>query len=203
MKKITAILALLLFQNSYALELTGINGVEILAINGKEVSSGFFSKQENQVNAGDTQVVVRYASQFNNEELIQSRPAIFTLNLTEDTKISTPKMSNQKQIERQIKSGLTWLIISDNNQYEVKDSDILKGKGFMPYSDIEKLIVEYNQQQNITLQTAAVATTATVAVTNKSTVQANSEATLQLLYQQSSKQQKKAFRIWLLDQDMK
>ena len=43
MKKIMVLLALLLTQNSYALKLEGINGIEILAINGEKVKSDAFS----------------------------------------------------------------------------------------------------------------------------------------------------------------
>ena len=199
MKKITAIVALLLVQNSYALEIEGINGVEILAINGKEVKSSFFSKQDNELKVGEHQIVVRYANQFNNDDRVESGPAIFTLDLKQDTKISVEHINNQRQAEKKIKAGLTWQVISADNQYEIKDSYTLKGQGFMPYSDIEKLIVTYNQQQNITL-----AETSTVpAVTTKASAQVEDDNTLISLYQQSTKEQKKAFRLWLLEQDMK
>jgi len=200
MKKITTILALLLAQNCYALELTGVNGVEILAINGKEVNSSFFSKDNTDIEAGKHQIVVRYTSQFNNDEIIESRPAIFTLDLKQDTKISVEQMNNQRQAEKKIKAGLTWQVVSEDKQYEIKNSDTLKGQGFMPYSDIEKLIITYNEKQNITLATAPVV--ATTAVATKTAVQVTDENALVTLYQQSSKEQKKAFRLWLLDQDM-
>jgi len=200
MKKITTILALLLAQNCYALELTGVNGVEILAINGKEVNSSFFSKDNTDIEAGKHQVVVRYTSQFNNDEIVESRPAIFTLDLKQDTKISVEQMNNQRQAEKKIKAGLTWQVVSEDKQYEIKNSDTLKGQGFMPYSDIEKLIITYNEKQNITLATAPVV--ATTAVATKTAPQVTDENALVTLYQQSSKEQKKAFRLWLLDQDM-
>ena len=188
MKKMTALIALLLVQNSYALELTGINGVEILAINGKEVKSNFLSKSNYEIEAGKHQIVVRYKNQFKNDEQIESRAAIFTLDLKQDTKISVEKINNQRQAEKKIRAGLTWQVISEDTQYEIKDSDTLKGKGFMPYSNIEKLIVTYNEQQNISLA--------------KSTPQVTDENALMTLYQQSSKEQKKAFRLWLLEKDM-
>ena len=184
--------------SSYALELKGVNGVEILAINGKEVQSSFFSKNKNELQAGEHQIVVRYTAQFNNDELIESRPAIFTIDLQQDTKISVEQINNQRQAEKKIKAGLKWQVVTDDKEYQVKNSDTLEGKGFMPYSDIEKLIVAYNLDNNIT--TAEITeTTAKVAATST----AAQENNLISLYQQSSKEQKKAFRLWLLEQDMK
>lgn len=205
MKKIIAILALLLVQNSYALELKGINGVEILAINGKEVKNSFFSNDGSQLSAGEHQIVVRYASSLNTDELLESRPDIFTLNLTEDTQISAANMNNLKQIERELKKGVTWVIESESKEYEVKDSDTLQGQGFMPYSDIEKLVANYNQQKNITLANGEAPVATAVATTAVATQIPHviGENTLISVYQQASKEQKKTFRLWLLEQDMK
>ena len=205
MKKIIAILALLLVQNSYALELKGINGVEILAINGKEVKNAFFSNDGSQLSAGEHQIVVRYASSLNTDELLESRPDIFTLNLTEDTQISAANMNNLKQIERELKKGVTWVVESESKEYEVKDSDTLQGQGFMPYSDIEKLVANYNQQKNITLANGEAPVATAVATTAVATQIPHviGENTLISVYQQASKEQKKTFRLWLLEQDMK
>ena len=145
------ILAFVMIPTSYALNLEGINGVEILAIDGKEVNSGFFYNKQAPLTAGEHQIVVRYSKQFNNDELLQSRPTIFTLNLQHDTQISVQPQSNRKQLDKQIKAGLVWQVISHNKHYEIKNSAPLKGKGFMPYSNIEELIVTYNQQNDIVL----------------------------------------------------
>lgn len=206
MKKVTSILALLLVSNSYALELEGINGVEIMAINGKEVKSSFFSKNDNEIEPGQHQIVVRYRTQFNNDEIIESRPSIFTLDLQKDTQISVNRMNSQRLAEKAMKAGLTWQIVNEDKQYEIDNSDMLSGDGFMPYSDIEKLIVNYNQDNNIKLAGTAVTATAvttTAAVSTQSTATTEGGNSLITLYEQSSKEQQKAFRLWLLEQDMK
>lgn len=92
--------------------------------------------------------------------------------------------------------------MTKSNQYEIQDSNILKGKGFMPYSDIEKLVVKYNQQKNITLVSSTIVTTATMAIATNLTTQQETENTLISLYQQSSKEQKKTFRRWLVEQEL-
>ncbi|PKG40995.1 DUF2057 family protein [Psychromonas sp. Urea-02u-13] len=203
MRTISAVLlTLAMIPSSYALELEGVNGVEILAINGKEVKNSFFSQKSNKLKAGEHQIVVRYSTQFNNDDIIESRPAIFSIDLQQDTKISVQQMNTQRQAEKQIKAGLTWQISSEDNQYKIDDSTTLEGKGFMPYSDIEALIVAYNQENNIALATSGTVAVAVAAAT-ATTVASTQKGTLQSLYQQASKEEKKAFRLWLVEQDMK
>jgi uncharacterized protein YccT (UPF0319 family) len=204
MRTISAVLlTLAMIPSSYALELEGVNGVEILAINGKEVKNSFFSQKSNELKAGEHQIVVRYTTQFNNDDIIESSPAIFSIDLQQDTKISVPQMNSLRQIEKKIKAGLTWQITSENNQYQIDDSTTLEGKGFMPYSDIEALIVAYNQEHNIALATSASVAATTLTAATATTVVGTKKGTLQSLYQQASKQEKKAFRLWLVEQDMK
>lgn len=202
MKKITAILALVLVQNSYALQLEGINGVDILAVNGKKVNSSLFSTSQSELDPGKHQIVVRYSTQTNDDQLLESRPAIFTIDLQQDTKISVSGMNNKQQIKRAMKKGITWQVISDDNQYPIDDSDTLVGKGFMPYSDIEGLVAQYNQSNNITLKTVEATTVATIAEESKSNANIAGEALIQL-YEKASIEDKKAFRLWLVEQDMK
>lgn len=204
MRTISAVLlTLAMIPSSYALELEGVNGVEILAINGKEVKNSFFSQKSNKLKAGEHQIVVRYSTQFNNDDIIESRPAIFSIDLQQDTKISVQQMNTQRQAEKQIKAGLTWQISSEDNQYKIDDSTTLEGKGFMPYSDIEALIVAYNQEHNIALATSGTVTATTLTAATATTVASTQKGTLQSLYQQASKEEKKAFRLWLVEQDMK
>lgn len=213
MKKMVTILALILAQNSYALELEGANGVNILAINGKKVESGIFSANDINVEPGEHQVVVRYSAHFNNDHLIESRPTIFTIDLQQDSKISVPKMYTQQQADRAINNGLTWQVVTEDNTYVIEKADTLVGKGFMPYRDIEGLINTYNQENNITTAvtattaaaTAAVATTKTTAAVATAEVATKTVLSISLIeqYQQASREDKKAFRLWLLEQDMK
>lgn len=225
MKKITSILALLLVQNSYALELEGINGVDILAINGKTVKTSFFaSNSATELAAGTHQIVVRYSSKFNNDELIESRPAIFTLDLQQDTQINVENVNSHRQAEQAMRKGFTWQVINADTKYNVENSETLVGKGFMPYSNIEGLIATYNKEHNIIIATATedkIEAVTTVAPTIVGTTPAGSASLaaqapisttatatsagvdLITLYQQATQAQKKAFRLWLLEQDMK
>lgn len=203
MKKITAILTLLLVQNSYALQLEGMNGVEILAINGEEVSSGFFSsKKGNDVEPGEHQIVVRYSEQFNNDQSVESRPHIFTIDVQSDTQIAVTGIHSAQQAQRAVRKGISWQISDGDSSYQVNDSDTLKGEGFMPYSDIAGLVAKYNQDNNI-VTTANVAVPVVTTTTAATAVQTTASLDLISSYQQASQAEKKAFRLWLLEQDLK
>lgn len=203
MKKIITILALMFVHNSYALEIEGINGVEVLAIDGKEASTSFFSSDKNSaLKAGEHQVVVRFSKNFNNDQRVRSRPAIFNIDLQQDTQISVSGLNTQYKAERAIRDGIQWEIISSDNQYTITDSDILIDTGFLPYSNIEEVIATYNQQNGISGPATAAVATSTVA-TSTAAAQKTSHMPLQTLYQQASQEEKKAFRLWLLEQDMK
>lgn len=195
-KKITVTLALLIASTSYAINLEGINGVEILAIDGQKVKSSFFSKQKSDLSKGEHQIVVRYVKQFKNDDIIKSRPAIFSIDLQQDTQISASGINNQRQAEKAMSKGFVWQVSSTNQQYSVENSAQLKGSGFMPYQDIEGLIVTYNQENGMVLPAKV---DKEVVITQKTAKQSN----LISLYQSASKEDKKVFRLWLLEQDMK
>jgi len=229
MKKVTTILALLLAQNSYALQLEGMNGVEILAINGTKVESSLFSNQAApEVDAGYHQVVLRYSKEFDEENrTAESSPVIFNIDLQQDTVISVANYNTLNKAENAIDKGLVWQAKSAGNQYVITDAVTLKDSGFLPFRDIEAVIAAYNKKNNITIATpiknaetivgtttpqpSVVGITATTAaVTAASATKASDLKTDQCtgldqiaLYQQSTPAQKKAFRLWLLEQDLK
>jgi uncharacterized protein YccT (UPF0319 family) len=203
MKKLMILLAfLLLAQNSYALKLEGINGIEILAINGEKVKSDFFaSKDEYELKPGYHQIVIRYSKDFDDgENTANSFPVIFNLELQEDTQISVDDYNRLSKAERAIKEGLTFQIISAEKQYNVTDAPLLTENGFSVFSNIETLIITYNRKNNITISGGKNDTPATVVgiISGSDTVQEQMN-----LYLQSTPAQKKAFRLWLLEQDIK
>jgi len=228
MKKMTAMLALLLVQNSYALELKGVEGVEILAINGEKVVNTVFSDQKKpNIEAGVHQIVIRYEKYFDDENRTAlSRPVIFNIDLQQDITISAGYYNTLSKAERAINEGLTWTISDAKQQYTVNDATILKSSGFLPYSDIEGLIETYNKNNNIIIASSAKALSATppsqptivgttAAIQESTAIVTNQAAATSMtiencsgmdqiaLYQQSTLAQKKAFRLWLLEQDLK
>lgn len=217
MKKISALLlTLAMIPSSFALNLQGDTGVEILIIDGQELETRLLEKKDKvDLNKGKHQVVVRYSTRFHDESPLSSEPTVLTLDLQEDTIISVNKFRSHRIAKKEIAKNVTWKIISDNKEYLIQGADTLKGKGFMPFGNLDKLLATYNQENNIIVMPSqpkpeAKMTTAPVVINapvtpviNNTTTQVVQDNALISLYQQASMEQKKAFRLWLLEQDMK
>lgn len=209
MKASVVLLSLMMIPFSHAATLKGDNGVEILAIDGKEVESGFFASKGPELSEGDHQVVVRYSNNFKKGETVESKPHLFNIDIKGDTEISIRNFHNQHQAEKEIKQGVTWIVTNNEQTLEIAGSDTLSGKGYLPYSDIEKLITDYNQEHGISLNSVATVPVTTTSVmtagsnlTTSNVSQAKTEQLIQI-YNSATKEERKAFRIWLLEQDMK
>lgn len=176
-------------------EIVSTKNIEILAVNGSETTGGFFSNDKIEVEDGSHQVVVKFIDSFGNNDLIQSRPYIFSIEVKGKTTLKTDRLNSKSHALSKIDNGLIWYVSNDGGEYTVKETTQLKGKGFMPYSDIEGLIAEYNQTNNN--PTAAV----TVAVVADNT---NTPPTINMIIEQykvATKEQKKEFKIWLIDNE--
>lgn len=171
--------------------LTGDNGVEILALDGQKIKSSFFTSKAVEVSEGDHQVVVRFANSFGKSEILESKPNIFTLNIQGDTEITVENINNESQAEHAIRKGFTWIVNNSEQTQKIVASDTLLGEGYLPYKNIEKLITAYNQEQGISMRSSTVAAG-----------QGSSEQLI-CLYNSASKEERKAFRIWLLEKDLK
>lgn len=212
MKSLVLLLSLIMLPLSHAATLTGTNGVQFLGIDGSETKSSFTNKKITDLSVGKHQVVVQFENSYKHRKSVKSKPHIFDIKITDDTTISIERFYTDSQAKSAIDRGLKWIVSDSQKTYEIVDSDTLSGEGMLPYSDIEKLIAEYNKQQGNSLElvaATAVASTAVVAATSTTTPVVNSSvnsATKQQLidtYNSATKEQQKAFRIWLIEQDMK
>lgn len=202
MKKVGMLVALAISPVIYAGEILTQQDVEVMAVNGKEVKSSFFSDHKIEVEDGKHQVVVRYSKNFKNDSLVESRPYIFEIDVQGDTTISTDRFTRKSQAQSNIKKGLTWSIENKQGTQTISHAEQLQGKGFMPYSNIESLIASYNQQNNISIATTEVATPTN---SEKSTALPETSNTNPIIeqYKLASKEQRKAFKIWLIDNETK
>ncbi|WP_028865494.1 DUF2057 family protein [Psychromonas aquimarina] len=206
MKGLVLILTLIIAPFTQANNLIAGKAVEILAVDGQKIKGGFFSSADAQLTEGSHQVVVKYVNSFRNKELIHSKPYIFDIDVIGETEIAVKNFNTQSQAESEMRKGLTWIVSNEQETTKIVGSDILTGQGYLPYSDIEKLITAYNKEQGITLANAPVAvTTAATAAADKPNNNLNLAKSEQLmqLYNSASKEERKAFRIWLLEQEMK
>lgn len=207
MKTLTLILAFIFMPLAYAGTLSSNNGVEILAVNGSKLSSSLFGSKSIDLENGKHQVAVQYSGNFDDSKgSINSKVHIFFIDMQGDTVISTTKFKRSTQVENAIRDGLVFKIISDDKTIEVKDSDVIKGEGFMPYSKIEELVAKYNATHNTGVAPAAalaITTTSSIAMTKASDTGKTTTDDLIKLYNSASKADRKAFRVWLIEQDMK
>ena len=201
MKGLVLLLSLVVLPFTHAATLTGNNGVQIVAIDGSKHKSAFLNKKIADLSEGKHQVVVEWEDSFKSNGLVSSKPHIFDIEITGDTVISVKNFNTQSQAEQAIRKGLTWIINDPQTTYEIVGSDTLSGEGLFPYGDIEKLIVEYNQQQGISL--APVATSSVLVSSTSLDLISATQQQLIDVYNSATKDQQKAFRIWLIEQDMK
>jgi len=178
---------------AFAGQLVTDNNIKIIALNGEKVKTSIGNDDAVEVKDGQQQVVLRYIDSFRGERLIESRPYILTVDVAGKTKISTNSLNSYSQAEQQIRRGLDWNVENDQGQYKVEDAEELRGDGFMPYSDIEGLIAQYNEDNNLNVSNTS--STATIEkVTTNSLIEQYKSATLE---------QKKQFKIWLLNSETK
>lgn len=197
MKFSPLILALVFSPLTFSGEITVDNDIKVLAVNGVETKMSFFGSNKIEVDDGPQQLVVKFSRTFGNEDLIESKPYIFTVDVYGNTNIKTDKFRSKSHAANNVDKNITWYVTNSKREYAIKNSDTLNGKGFMPYSDLEGLIDDYNHQHNITDEVNNI---------SKKTVAAHSEKdssknALIEEYKIATKEQKKQFKMWLIENE--
>ncbi|MEG3753623.1 DUF2057 family protein [Psychromonas arctica] len=183
------ILSLAISPLAFSGEIITNNDLQLMAVNGTEVKSSFLSDNKFEVKDGIHQVVVRYSNAFRDERLLESRPYIFNIKVDGDTTISTEKLASYAQATQKISTHLNWFVNNDAGKYQVDSSEQLYGEGFAPYADIEGLVAKYNQKNNLQVTENSVKKIATNSLIEQ--------------YKVASPEQKKQFKIWLINNDFK
>ncbi|RBW47264.1 hypothetical protein DS885_04195 [Psychromonas sp. B3M02] len=183
------ILSLAISPFAFSGEIVTHSDLELMAVDGAKVKSSFFTDNSMEVTDGTHQVVVRYSNSFRDERLLQSRPYVFNITVDGDTEISTNKLLSFAQAEQKISTELDWFVENDAGEYQVETSDQLHGDGFAPYADIEGLVGQYNQKNNLQVTEGTV-----TKITTNSLIEQ---------YKAATAEQKKQFKIWLINNDIK
>ena len=170
-------------------EIVTSNNIEVLAINGAKIKGTFFGDDTLKVADGQQQVVVRYSHNFRDERLLESRPYILTVDVNGKTEITTNKLYSYSQATQKINIGLDWFVENEKKQYKVEGAEQLKGDGFVPYADIEGLVNDYNQENNIQVTSNSVKK-----ITTNSLIEQ---------YKAADIEQKKQFKMWLINNETK
>ena len=170
-------------------EIVTSNDVEVMALNGTKIKSAFLGEETIKVKDGLQQIVVRYSYNFRDGRLIESRPYIFTIDVNGKTEIRTNKLHSSSQASQKINVGLDWFVTNENTKYKVKKAEQLQGDGFIPYSDIEGLVNTYNQKNNLQVSSNSVKKITTNGLIEQ--------------YKAANLEQKKQFKMWLINNETK
>ena len=205
MRFLILVLSLVLMPISHAAMLKGVNGVELLAIDGQKLKTGgMFSNKNYNLSDGQHQVVVKYVKRVNEQSMVYSRPTIFSINVVGDTEIKVRNFGSVNQAESTVRKGLTWIVKNSKETIKVTDGEELFEEGVQIKPDIEKLIFEYNQKNNLVPFIVVDNSMPETPNTSAGNIKVkNKTQQLITIYRVSSLEEKKAFRMWLLEQDIK
>ena len=154
-----------------------------------------------------------------------SKPYVVELNVSGDKiKINPPKARSVREAELAfMDDNPKWVILQDGLKLPYKQ-EVLKGKkGVLPYFGLGELVEKHNQQRGVYFndgqlidkpveaQALGVAATTTAAVASTSSkvektspakpVVSNNVEQLKAWYLKASKQERKEFRRWMIDQE--
>jgi uncharacterized protein YccT (UPF0319 family) len=208
-----------------AAELVPEKGVSILYINQKQAESKLGS---NTIDEGFNQVVVRMDKELgrgSKAEVFTSKPFVLNLEVSgNEVRIGHPVARSVREAEIAFKgSNPKWKVEQDGKSLSY-DQEVLEGKsGLFPYLGMLSLVEQHNEQRGIYFdngqlidkpveaQAIAVAATTTAAVTSTSNkvektspakpVVSNNVEQLKAWYLKASKQERKEFRRWMIDQE--
>ncbi|MDC5822531.1 DUF2057 family protein [Vibrio europaeus] len=211
---------------AFALELIPAKGVSVLYINGVETESKI---KPSKIESGLNQVVIRMdknMSTGSSANVFTSKPYVLSFEAQNGAEITLehPIARSKMEAERVFENSNPEWILKQGDRALNYSQELLAGKsGFFPYINMDELLVEHNAQRGIYFnngqlidkpveaQAIAVAATTTAAATsNSSKVEKTSPAKqvatsnveqLKAWYLKSSKEERKAFRRWMIDQE--
>jgi uncharacterized protein YccT (UPF0319 family) len=194
---------------SQAAELELPYSLDVLAVNGKKVTD---KSALGDLPVGKQQIVIRYTDTLKDgskEKLLSSKAYVLDLDIkqaTDSFSLSHKKFRTYRAASVAFDTGnIGWSLKRNGNTLPVQ-LEILEGSGFMPYVNIEKTVRAYNQKKGIILTSTGTMdiTDAVVSVdkkTGKAEISGDPVTQLKLWYTKASKDEQKAFRRWLIDQE--
>ncbi|MEF1173261.1 DUF2057 domain-containing protein [Vibrio sinaloensis] len=194
------------------------NGVNLLYIDGEKVEE---KRELNDIDLGETQVVLNYNKKLKdsgNERVFDSSPYVVTFDAPDSELIITPpKFYTYDQAAQAFQKQPEWRIETVDGKAIPYTQEVLdRADGFMPYFDMPERVAKHNEARGIVFGSsaalvakAAVAEQATPAVSNTQAksdkvikpVDTDNLEQLKAWYVKASKQERKEFRRWMIDQE--
>ncbi|WP_425610145.1 YccT family protein [Vibrio splendidus] len=220
MKKALVVLGLLtsVIGSVSAATLTPQKGVSILYINGQAAQNKI---GENQINEGFNQVLVRFDKKFGNSGVYSSAPYVLNFDVTgEEVEIKSPKVRSYMEAEKIFEAvNPSWVVFQDDVAIKYQQDMIKRKPGFAPLGGLESRLAEHNESKAVYFKDGVLLdkpaeTVVLASVVNDTAVQTSSKAQkpvklaetqnieqLQAWYIKASKQERKEFRKWMIDQE--
>lgn len=211
MKAKLATILLLAAGSVNAASLEPKRGVNLLYIDGVEVKD---KRELSQIEPGKAQVVLNYNKKLKDsgkERVFDSSPFVVTFDAPDkEITIAPPKFYTYDQAQQAFKHGPKWQIETDDGQKIAFEQEVLdRAEGFMPYFDMPERVAKHNQARGISFGTSAAImakaqSVVKVAETGEEMVVQGPTTNLEQLqawYQKASKQERKEFRKWMIDQE--
>jgi uncharacterized protein YccT (UPF0319 family) len=193
--------------NGFAAELIIDKPISVLALNGSA-----FSEREVDLEPGTHQLIARYSHQLadkgNKKKRIQSEVKVFEIVVTneENIKLNAPRYNRYSQAEYAFANDKIEWILQDQSGAAIEfTTDFIPGRpGLLPYSDIERVVEDYNKKHSIVVDEVKGILTENSQLLVASDSIASGSPTLESTkhhYLQLSDEDKKAFKRWLVDVD--
>ncbi len=195
-----------------AASLTSDKGLQILAVDGKEVDSVKFEEDRIvDLAEGKHQIVWRYYNEVRDgsQRNIFSTPpfiAPLTVNNDDNVELVAPDLVTMSQARAYFRRSVDWQVKYEDGKVESLDYQNLTGEGLMPFADIEKAVAAYNTKQGNEFAPAPMVPAYAAPSIAQQKIHTNPAddslvQTVQMLYQNASEEQKKRIRMWIAAQD--
>ncbi|MEC6795878.1 DUF2057 domain-containing protein [Photobacterium sp. S4TG1] len=211
MKKNLWLLVALFSVTAQAATLTVADKVKLLAVDGKEVKSQGWSEVDSvELTDGKHQVVVRFdgdVKRGSKTTIYTTRPYLFDIDLAgKNAEIVLPRLTTESQAKAFFERGATWQLALENGVVKPLVGVELQGEGFAAYSDIEAVIAAYNRDNGIVIEQGNAVDLQQVSVnvdnkTGKVEITGDALIQLKMWYTKATKEDKKAFKIWMAEKD--
>lgn len=147
---IFSLLTVLIVGNVYAVELVPEKHVRLLVVNEKQTANDTSAVE---IDSGKNQIAIRIYKVFgrgSNKKIFESDPFLLTFDASEqDVVILPPSLSSYDQAQRHFKSQPDIKLISNDTEINYEYAPIKGKKGFLPFGDIESLVVDQNKQNGV------------------------------------------------------
>ena len=211
MKNKLWLLVALFSVSSQAATLAVADNIQLLAVDGKKVKGQGWSEVESvELTDGKHQIVVRFDGEVkrgSKTTIYTTRPYLFDIDLADmNAEITLPRLTTESQAKAFFERGATWQLALDNGMVKPLVGVELQGDGFAAYSDIEALVAAYNGANGIVVEKGNAIDLQQVAVnvdnkTGKVEITGDALTQLKMWYTKASKEDKKAFKIWMAEKD--